>query len=191
MSDEIFLQSEKQVCIKVKAHNSSELTLNALRTRHLLNQGWPFIQTILGVTVRFCSFRLVFEGKAGKEIPESSRLEFLRKISANNFVLSDAENNASGSLNTGSTADFVGKHFVGNTVVNHEKSYESSFWEVIPASNYMFKVNNRNTRTKCEMCTNLTIKTPERLHWRRSVVFVIFVHVSQLVLVFLLLTLSR
>ena len=30
-----------------------------------------------------------------------------------------------------------------------------------PASNYMFKVNDRNTRTRCEMCLKLTIKTPE------------------------------
>ena len=26
----------------------------------------------------------------------------------------------------------------------------------------MFKVNNRNTRKKCEICSKLTIKTPER-----------------------------
>ena len=31
-----------------------------------------------------------------------------------------------------------------------------------PASNYMFKVNNRNTRTRCQICSKLTIKTPER-----------------------------
>ena len=36
-----------------------------------------------------------------------------------------------------------------------------------PAGNYMFKVNNRNTRTRCEICSKLTIKTPERRHWRR------------------------
>ena len=28
-----------------------------------------------------------------------------------------------------------------------------------PAGIYMFKVNNRNTRTRCEMCSKLTIKT--------------------------------
>ena len=33
-----------------------------------------------------------------------------------------------------------------------------------PAGNYMFKVNNRNTRTRCEICSKLTIKTPERRH---------------------------
>ena len=30
--------------------------------------------------------------------------------------------------------------------------------EIIPAGNYMFKVNNRNTRARCEVCSKLTIK---------------------------------
>ena len=30
----------------------------------------------------------------------------------------------------------------------------------IPAGNYMFKVNNRNNRKRCEKCSKLTIKTP-------------------------------
>ena len=33
---------------------------------------------------------------------------------------------------------------------------------VIPAGNYMFKVNNRNTRTRCEIYSKLTIKTPKQ-----------------------------
>ena len=33
-----------------------------------------------------------------------------------------------------------------------------------PAGIYLFKVNNRNTRTRCEICSKLTIKTPERRH---------------------------
>ena len=33
-----------------------------------------------------------------------------------------------------------------------------------PANIYLFKVNNRNTRTRCEICSKLTIKTPERCH---------------------------
>ena len=32
--------------------------------------------TILGVTEILCNFRLVLEGKTGKEIPELSRFEF-------------------------------------------------------------------------------------------------------------------
>ena len=61
-----------------------------------------------------------------------------------------------------------------------------------PAGNYMFKVNNRNTRTRCEICSKLTIKIPERRQWRRSGIFIVnFEHILHLVLVFLLLTLSR
>ena len=44
-----------------------------------------------------------------------------------------------------------------------------------PTGSYLLKVNNRNTKTRCEICSKLTIKT----------------HISHLVLVFLLLTLSR
>ena len=36
---------------------------------------------------------------------------------------------------------------------------------------YLFKVNNRNTRKRFEICLKLTIKTPERRQWLRSVVF--------------------
>ena len=61
--------------------------------------------TILGVMEILCSFRLVLEGKIGKQIPESLRLEFLEKFLSNNFALSDAEDNTSGPLNTGGIAD--------------------------------------------------------------------------------------
>ena len=55
----------------------------------------------------------------------------------------------------------------------------------------MFKVNNRDTRTRCEICSKIAIKTPER-HWRRSGAFIVkFKHITNLALVFLLLTLSR
>ena len=56
----------------------------------------------------------------------------------------------------------------------------------------MFKVNNRGTRTRCEICSKLTIKTPEGRQWRHSGVFIFNCeHISHLILVFLLLTLSR
>ena len=61
----------------------------------------------------------------------------------------------------------------------------------ITAGIYLPKVNNKNPRTMCEMCSKLTIKVPERRHWRRSGIFIVsFEHVSHLVLVFLLLTLN-
>ena len=33
-----------------------------------------------------------------------------------------------------------------------------------PAGIYLLKVDNKNTRTSCEICSKLTIKTPERHH---------------------------
>ena len=49
---------------------------------------------------------------------------------------------------------------------------------------YLLKVNNRNTRTWCKICSKLTIKTPDGF-------FVVdFEHISHLVLEFLLLTLN-
>ena len=91
-----------------------------------------------------------------------------------------------------------------------------SLFKYIPAVNYMFKVNKRNTRTRCEICSKLTMKTPElrqnilkvnnkdtrttllsisltlNILWCHSGVFIVnFEDTSHVVLVFLLLTLSR
>ena len=63
--------------------------------------------TILGVMEILCSFILSPEGKTSKEIPQSSRSEFLGNILANNFALSDAEDNTFGPLNRGGTADLL------------------------------------------------------------------------------------
>ena len=52
----------------------------------------------------------------------------------------------------------------------------SSFY-FSPASIYLLKVNNENTRTKCETCSKLIIKTPDS--------------VSDVVLVSLILTLNK
>ena len=61
--------------------------------------------TILGVTEILCSFRLVPEEKIGKGIPESPILEFLEKFLADNFALSDAEENTSRPLKRGVIAN--------------------------------------------------------------------------------------
>ena len=84
--------------------------------------------TILGVMEILCSFRLVLEGKTGKEIPESSRLEFLEKFLANNFVSPDAEDNTSGPLNRGGITDLP---LLRTLLAVHQKSQEPSFWEVM------------------------------------------------------------
>ena len=51
---------------------------------------------------------------------------------------------------------------------------------IFPAGIYLLKVNNRNNRTRCEICLKLTVKTSEQRQWRRFGV----------ILVSLLLTLS-
>ena len=62
---------------------------------------------------------------------------------------------------------------------------------LFPAGIYLLKVNNRNTKTRFEICPKLTIMTPDRRHWRRSGVFIVnFEYILHFVLVFLLLTLS-
>ena len=72
-----------------------------------------------------------------------------------------------------------------------QNKYTNSKNRIRPGGICMFKVNNRNTRARCEICSKLTIKTPERRQWRRSSVFTVnFEHISHLVLVFLLLTWS-
>ena len=68
--------------------------------------------------------------------------------------------------------------------------FSLSLWN-LTVGIYLLKVNNRNTRTRCEVCSKLTIKTPELCQWRHSGVFIVnFKHISPLVLVFLLLTLN-
>ena len=45
-------------------------------------------------------------------------------------------------------------------LLKHGKTFH--LLKPFPAGIYLLKVNNRNTRTKCEICSKLTIKTPER-----------------------------
>ena len=63
--------------------------------------------TILKVIEVLCSFKLILEGKTGKEIPKSSRLEFFEKFVGNNFALSEMEDNTSGPLNRRDIADLT------------------------------------------------------------------------------------
>ena len=36
-----------------------------------------------------------------------------------------------------------------------------NFIEKFPANTYLFNVNNRNSRKRCEMCSKLIMNTPE------------------------------
>ena len=61
----------------------------------------------------------------------------------------------------------------------------STEYKYFPAGIYVLKVNNGNTKIPCEICSKLTIKTPERGHWRHFGVFIVnFEQISHIVLVF-------
>ena len=76
------------------------------------------------------------------------------------------------------------------TYANHsqfepDQTFQTNY---LPMVIYLFKVNARNTRTRCEVCSKLIIKTPDRSFW---CLYCNFEHTSYLVLVLLLLTLGR
>ena len=79
--------------------------------------------------------------------------------------------------------------WVLNTPLLFEDSSSALFFQRIfhyPVGNSIFKVSNRNTKTRCEICSKLIIKTSERRHCRRSGVFIVDLeHISHLFLVFL------
>ena len=66
----------------------------------------------------------------------------------------------------------------------------------LPAGIYLLKLNNRNCRTRCEICLELTTKTPERpveqgVNYVQNYVFIVnSEHISHLVVLLLFLTLN-
>ena len=121
--------------------------------------------TILGVMEILCSFRLVLEGKTGKEIPESSRLEFLEKFSANNFALSDAEDNTSGPLNRGGIVDLP---LLRTLLAIRQKSREPSFWEVMDSFVLLAYASLAASRTLLQRllaCLNFTLESEDFSLW--------------------------
>ena len=121
--------------------------------------------TILEVTKILCSFRLVLEGKTGKEIPESSRLEFLERFSANNFALSDAEDNTSGPLNRERIADLS---LLRILLAICQKSREPNFWEAMDSFFLLAHASLAASRTLLEqllVCLNFTLDSEDLFCW--------------------------
>ena len=117
--------------------------------------------TILGVTDILCSFKLFLKGKTGKEIPDSSRLEFIEKFLANNFAFSDAEDNTSGPLNRGGTADLP---LLRTLLAIRQKSREPSFWEVIDSFVLLAYASLTASRTLLQrllVCLNFTLEADD------------------------------
>ena len=100
--------------------------------------------TILGGTEILCSFKLVLEEKTGKEIPQSSRLEFLEKFSGNYFALPAAEDNTPELLNKGGIADLP---LLRTILAIHQKSQEPRFWEVMESFVLLAYVSLTASRT--------------------------------------------
>ena len=121
--------------------------------------------TILGVMDILCSFRLVLEGKTDKEIPESSRFEFLEKFLGNNFALSDAVDNNSGPLNRGGIADLP---LLRTLLAIHQNSREPSFWEVMDSFvlvAYASLAASRTLLQRLRACLDFTLDSEDLFCW--------------------------
>ena len=115
-----------------------------------------------------CSFRLALEGKTGKEIPESSRFEFLEKFLANNFALSDAEDNTSGPLNRGGIADLP---LLRTLLAICQKSREPSFYEVMDSFVLVAYASLAASRTLVQRllaCLNFTLDSDLFCSYKRK-----------------------
>ena len=90
-----------------------------------------------------------------------------RKITPNSNPNPNPNLNPGGNLLGG---DLPGRQFYGGRQFSgHRKNSSTNI--------FLFIVNNRNTRKRCEICSKLTIKSPQR----RSTVFInTFEHVSYL-----------
>ena len=113
--------------------------------------------TILGVMEISCNFRLVIEGKTGKEIPESSSLEFLEKFLANNFALSDAEDKTSSPMNR-----------LRILLAIHQKSQELSSWEVMDSFVLVASVRLAAALTLLQQlraCLNFILDSEDLFSW--------------------------
>ena len=112
-----------------------------------------------------CSFRLVLEGKTGKEIPESSRFEFWEKFLANTFALSDAEDNTSSPLNRGGIADLP---LLRTLLAIRQKSREPSFWEGMDSFVLVAYASLAASRTLLQRllaCLNFTLDSEDLFCW--------------------------
>ena len=111
------------------------------------------------------SFRLVLEGKAGKEIPKSSRFEFLEKFLANNFALSDAEDSTSDPLKRGGIAYLS---LLRTLLAIHQKCREPSFWEVMDSFVLVAYASLTASRTLLQRllaCLNFTLDSEDLFCW--------------------------
>ena len=92
------------------------------------------------------SLKLVLEGKTGKEIPRSSRLEFLENVFSKQFALLNVENNTSWPWNRRGMADFV---LLRILFAIRQKSREPSSWEMMDSFALLAYTSLTSLRTFC------------------------------------------
>ena len=115
--------------MKVQAHSSLETPLEYNQDQtSLMSQGSLNFLITLGVMEILYSFIFFLEGKTCKEIPRSSKLEFLEEFLGNNFALSDAEDIASKLWKRRGIAYLP---FLRTLFAIWLKSWKPSFWEVM------------------------------------------------------------
>ena len=146
---------------KVQAHSSLSPPMK-------YNQNQSSLMTslsILGVTEILCSFRLVLEEKTGKEIPKSSRLEFLEKFLANNFAVSDVEDNTFGPLNRVGISNLP---LLRTILAICQKSWQPSFWDVMNSFvllGYASLVASRTLLQQLLACLNFNLDSEDLFCW--------------------------
>ena len=126
------------------------------------------ILIILGVKKVLCSFRLLLDGETAKEIPESSRLEFLEKFLGNNFVLSDSQDNTSSLLNRGGIVDLT---LLRTPLAIHHMSQELGFWEVTASFVLLAYASLASSRIPLQQllaCLNFTLDSEDSLYWNKQ-----------------------
>ena len=98
----------------------------------------------LGSYRNVCSFRLVLDGKTGKVIPESWRLEFWENILTTNFSLSNAKDNTFRPWNSADIADLL---LLRTLLPIYQNPREKSFREVMDSYVLLVYVHFAASRT--------------------------------------------
>ena len=122
---------------------------------------------ILGVTEILCCFTFVLVEKIGKAVPESSRLELLEIFLANNFDLSDAEDNTSGELNSRGRADLP---LLRTILAIRQKSREPCFWRVDSSISVVYEslAALRTLLQRLLACLNFTLDSDLLCWYKRK-----------------------
>ena len=94
-----------------------------------------------------------------------SNLKRTESVSVKSIKNKNNDKNTKKSFNySDDSFNVSGKTQIKRDLSESRRNDEDSLTGNIPAGIYLFKVNNGNTRTICEICSKLTTKTTERCH---------------------------